>query len=172
MQIWAGKITEDSEALKGTTFAQLDYFLLNFNSFPEALLTLFHLNVISNYHGTFRMKSDAYHRSHQYLTPCISHGVWLCCCQRQARMVVLHRLQPACRYSFIQVRTNLSTNAASAPTNIHITSLFSVMVAFILEAFQKRQHNEKKADPLLKRIRKIITKYAVAALNAIDLILI
>jgi hypothetical protein len=52
MQIWAGKITKETEALKGTTFAQLGYYMLNFNSFLEALFTLFHLNVINNYNGT------------------------------------------------------------------------------------------------------------------------
>lgn len=35
------------------------------------------------------------------------------------------------------------------------------MIAFILESFQKRQQKDKKADPLLKRIRKIITKHAL-----------
>jgi hypothetical protein len=52
MQIWAGKITKDTAALKGTTFAEMGYYMLNFNSFLEALFTLFHINVINNYNVT------------------------------------------------------------------------------------------------------------------------
>jgi hypothetical protein len=67
MQIWAGKITKDTAALKGTTFADLGYYMLNFNSFLEALFTLFHLNVINNYNGTaasliFRFPSHGYQK--------------------------------------------------------------------------------------------------------------
>lgn len=55
MQIWAGKITKDTAALKGTTFAEMGYYMLNFNSFLEALFTLFHINVINNYNGIRRL---------------------------------------------------------------------------------------------------------------------
>jgi len=35
----------------------------------------------------------------------------------------------------------------------------SVMVAFIIEAFQKRQQKANTQDPMLKRIRKVTLKY-------------
>jgi len=52
MQVWAGKVKADTPALQGTQYAQWGYTIFNFNSFAEAILTLFQLNVISNYNST------------------------------------------------------------------------------------------------------------------------
>jgi len=116
MQVWAGKVKADTPALQGTQYAQWGYTIFNFNSFAEAILTLFQLNVISNYNIT-----------------ALGYGV----------------LSGKAAWIFFVLFHLLA-----------VIVMFNVLVAFIIEAFQKRQG---KKDAMLKRIEKITTKHEDSA---------